>query len=195
MARQNYPLTARTWFSLITKVKLGNGFGVKIQPSSSSKGKGKKKLFQNPPSPFSIPCQPNSHPDHPPKVLSLILEKRFHREAMNMMLSYQLSIFRDFGGLFLKPLGLHPEYPFIHPLKFQFGEFPEELKWMLWYLTHLFHIGVEFFIPDLQHFLTMAIQDEISPEMKNLENFFKWFYLLEQWADMIMFEFLKNTRV
>ncbi|MBA0642967.1 hypothetical protein Goklo_027293, partial [Gossypium klotzschianum] len=90
---------------------------------------------------------------------------------------------------------LHPEYPFIHPLKFQFGEFPEELKWLLWYLTHLFHIGVEFFIPDLQHFLIMAIQDEISPEMKNLANFFKWFYHLEQWADMIMFEFLKNTRV
>ncbi|MBA0793444.1 hypothetical protein Gohar_017848, partial [Gossypium harknessii] len=66
---------------------------------------------------------------------------------------------------------------------------------MLWYLTHLFHIGVEFFIPDLQHFLTMAIQDEISPEMKNLANFFKWFYPLEQWADMIMFEFLKNTKV
>ncbi|MBA0618302.1 hypothetical protein Godav_027669 [Gossypium davidsonii] len=41
----------------------------------------------------------------------------------------------------------------------------------------------------------MAIQDEISPEMKNLANFFKWFYPLEQWADMIMFEFLKNTRV
>ncbi|MBA0607967.1 hypothetical protein Godav_020223, partial [Gossypium davidsonii] len=41
----------------------------------------------------------------------------------------------------------------------------------------------------------MAIQDEISPEMKNLANFFKWFYHLEQWADMIMFEFLKNTRV
>ncbi|MBA0754837.1 hypothetical protein Gogos_021598 [Gossypium gossypioides] len=114
---------------------------------------------------------------------------------MNMMLSYQLSIFRDFGGLFLKPLGLHPEYPFIHPLKVQFGEFPEELKWMFWYLTHLFYIGIEFFISDLQHFLTMAIQDEISPEMKNLATFFKWFYPLKQWADMIMFEFLKNTRV
>ncbi|MFQ6624913.1 hypothetical protein Gotur_004208, partial [Gossypium turneri] len=131
-----------------------------FQPSSSSKGKGKKKIPQNPPSPFSIPCQPNSHLDHPPEVLSL-----------------------------------HPEYPFIHPLKFQFGEFSEELKWMFWYLTHLFHIGIEFFILDLQHFLTMAIQDEISPEMKNLVNFFKWFYPLEQWVDMIMFEFLKNTRV
>ncbi|MBA0779431.1 hypothetical protein Gotri_003682 [Gossypium trilobum] len=131
-----------------------------FQPSSS-KGKGKKKNTQNQPSPFSIPCQPNSHPL---EVLSLILEKRFHKEAMNMMLSYQLSVFRDFGGLFLKPLGLHPDYPFINPLKFQFGEFPEEFKWMF------------------------------CPEMKNLARFFKWFYPLEQWADMIMFEFLKNAR-
>nr|KJB44085.1 hypothetical protein B456_007G235600 [Gossypium raimondii] len=92
-----------------------------IQPSSSSKGK---------------------------EVLSLILEKKFHREAMNMMLSYQLDIFRDFCGLFLKPLGLYSDYPFIHPIKFQFIEFLDELKWMLWYLTHLFHIGIEFFIED-----------------------------------------------
>nr|KJB80230.1 hypothetical protein B456_013G087600 [Gossypium raimondii] len=41
----------------------------------------------------------------------------------------------------------------------------------------------------------MAIQNEISPEMKNLATFLKWFYPLEQWADMITFEFLKNTRV
>ncbi|MBA0815933.1 hypothetical protein Gohar_000651 [Gossypium harknessii] len=41
----------------------------------------------------------------------------------------------------------------------------------------------------------MAIQNEISPKMKNLATFLKWFYPLEQWAHMIMFEFLKNTRV
>ncbi|MBA0880800.1 hypothetical protein Goshw_016957, partial [Gossypium schwendimanii] len=110
----------------------------------------KKIIFQNPPSPFSIPCQPNSHPDHPPEVLSLILEKKFHREAMNMMLSYQLNILRDFRGLFLKPLSFHPDYPFIHPIKFQCTEFPDELKWILWYLTHLFHVGIEFFIEDLK---------------------------------------------
>ncbi|MBA0755145.1 hypothetical protein Gogos_021413 [Gossypium gossypioides] len=134
-----------------------------FQPSSS---KGKKKQAQQPPSPFSIPCNPNSHPDHPPEVLSLILEKRFHKEAMNMMLSYQLDVFRNFGRLFLKPLGLHPNYPFINPIKFQFGEFPEELKWMFWYLTHIFHIGIEFFIHDLQHFLTMVIHNEETPEIK-----------------------------
>ncbi|MBA0640088.1 hypothetical protein Goklo_023061 [Gossypium klotzschianum] len=39
---------------------------------SSYKSKGKKKLFQNPPSPFSIPCQPNSHPDHPLEYLCQI---------------------------------------------------------------------------------------------------------------------------
>ncbi|MBA0704406.1 hypothetical protein Golax_016664 [Gossypium laxum] len=113
---------------------------------------------------------------------------------MNMMLSYQLSIFRDFGGLFLKPLGLHPEYPFIHPLKFQFSESLDELKWMLWYLTNFFRIGIDFFIEDLQYFLTITMQDEISLEIKNLAIFFKWFYPLEQWSVMIMFEFLKNKR-
>ncbi|MBA0791003.1 hypothetical protein Gohar_015611 [Gossypium harknessii] len=104
---------------------------------------------------------------------------------MNMMLSYQLSVFQEFGGLFLKPLGLHPDYPFIHPLKFQFGEFPEELKWMFWYLTHLFHIGIEFHLEDLQYYVTKAIQGEISPEMKNLATFLTWFYSLEQWHEMI----------
>ncbi|MFQ6635906.1 hypothetical protein Gotur_021443, partial [Gossypium turneri] len=159
---------------------------------SSSKEKGKKK--QQLPSPFSIPCNPNTHPEHHSEVLALILEKRFHKEAMNMMLSYQLDVFRNFGGLFLKPLGLHPKYPLINPIKFQFGEFPEELKWMFWYLTHLFHIGIEFFIHDLQHFLTLAIHNEEAPEMKNLATFLKWFYPLEYWADMLMFESLKNTR-
>nr|KJB06691.1 hypothetical protein B456_001G159600 [Gossypium raimondii] len=38
-----------------------------MQHLSSSKSKGKKKLFQNPPSPFSIPCQPTSYPDYPLK--------------------------------------------------------------------------------------------------------------------------------
>ncbi|MFQ6633445.1 hypothetical protein Gotur_011876 [Gossypium turneri] len=83
-----------------------------IKPSSS-----KSKKTQPSPSSFSIPYLPNSHPEHPLEVLSLIMEKRFHKKARNMMFSYQLSIFRDFGILFLKLLGLHPEYPFIHPLK------------------------------------------------------------------------------
>nr|KJB79914.1 hypothetical protein B456_013G072000 [Gossypium raimondii] len=66
---------------------------------------------------------------------------------------------------------------------------------MLWYLTHLFHIGIEFFIPDLQHFLTNSINNEEAPEMTNLAKFLKWFYPLEHWANMIMFESFKNTRV
>ncbi|MBA0788278.1 hypothetical protein Gotri_000112 [Gossypium trilobum] len=57
-----------------------------IKPSSS-----KSKKNQPPPSSLSIPYLPNSHPEHPPEVLSLIMEKRFHKEARNMMLSYQLT--------------------------------------------------------------------------------------------------------
>ncbi|MBA0659329.1 hypothetical protein Goklo_011476 [Gossypium klotzschianum] len=41
----------------------------------------------------------------------------------------------------------------------------------------------------------MAIHNEGAPEMKNLATFLKWFYPLECWVDMLMFEFLKNTRV
>ncbi|MBA0701174.1 hypothetical protein Goari_027017 [Gossypium aridum] len=41
----------------------------------------------------------------------------------------------------------------------------------------------------------MAIHEEEAPEMKNLATFLKWFYPLEHWADMLMFEFLKNIRV
>ncbi|MBA0866322.1 hypothetical protein Goshw_019991 [Gossypium schwendimanii] len=41
----------------------------------------------------------------------------------------------------------------------------------------------------------MAIHEEEAPEMKNLATFLKWFYPLEHWADMLMFEFLKNTHV
>ncbi|MBA0702283.1 hypothetical protein Goari_027399 [Gossypium aridum] len=125
-----------------------------FQPTSS-KNKGKQKQNQ-PPSPFSIPCNANTHPDHPLEVLSLILEKKFHKEAMNMTLSYQLDVFRNFGGLFLKPLGLHPNYPFINPIKFQFGEFPEELKWML----------CPFDLKDLQKYLCQInrfIPSEIWP--------------------------------
>ncbi|MBA0839057.1 hypothetical protein Goarm_004829 [Gossypium armourianum] len=65
---------------------------------------------------------------------------------------------------------------------------------MLWYLTHLYHIGIEFYIHDLQHFLTQAIQDEESLEMKNLAIFLKWFYPLEYWSDMLMTESHKNGR-
>lgn len=107
-----------------------------------------------------------------------------------MILSYQLDIFRNFGGLYLKLLGLktifiHPEYPFIHPIKFQFTEFSDELKWMLWYLTHLYQIGIQFDILDLQYFLTVAYQGHENPELHNLAIFLKWFYPLNQWLDMI----------
>ncbi|MBA0786987.1 hypothetical protein Gotri_026544, partial [Gossypium trilobum] len=87
-----------------------------FQPSSS-KEKGKKKT-QQPPSPFSLPYQPNCHPDHPPE---------FHTE-------------------------------------------------------------------DLQYYVTMATQEELSPEMKNFATFLKWFYPLEQWHEMIGLEYLKNMK-
>lgn len=153
---------------------------------SSSSSQTKKAILSNPPLPFSTQyVPPNSHPEHSLEVLSLILEKRFHKEALNMMFSHQLDVFKNCGGLYLKPLGLHLEYPFIHPIKLQFTEFPDELKWMLWYLTHLYHIGIQFDILDLQYFLTVAYQGRENPELHNWATFLKWFYLLNQWLDMI----------
>ncbi|KAK8504930.1 hypothetical protein V6N12_033178 [Hibiscus sabdariffa] len=58
-----------------------------------------------------------------------------------MIFEYQLDIFRDYGGLMLNPLGLHPYYPFIHPLHFEITEVPDKVKWLLWYLTHLYQMG------------------------------------------------------
>ncbi|MBA0609172.1 hypothetical protein Godav_021280 [Gossypium davidsonii] len=34
----------------------------------------------------------------------------------------------------------------------------------------------------------MAIHNEEAPEMKNLATFLKWFYPLEHWVDMLMFD-------
>lgn len=156
-----------------------------MAPSSSSSQK-KKATLSNPPLPFSTQyVPPNSHPKHPPEVLSLILEKKIHKEALNMMFSHQLDVFKNFERLYLKPLGLHPEYSFIHPIKLQFTEFPDELKWMLWYLTHLYHIGIQFDRFDLQYFLTVVYQRQENPELHNLATFLKWFYPLNQWLDMI----------
>ncbi|MBA0711332.1 hypothetical protein Golax_010528, partial [Gossypium laxum] len=44
---------------------------------------------------------------------------------------------------------------------------------------------LEFDILDLQYFLTVAYQGQENPELHNLATFLKWFYILNQWLDMI----------
>ena len=158
------------------------------KPSSSKPPPAKKSKTL--PSAFDIP--PNLNQEYPPEVFTLCLENKFHQKTKGMIFQYQLNLFRDFGGLILKPYGLHPEYPFIHPLHFEFTEFPNELKWFLWYLTHLYHIGIHFSVPDLQYFLAKAVHDDVGPEMENFFVFLKWFYPLDQWLEMINKEVLRN---
>ncbi|KAK8516554.1 hypothetical protein V6N12_038794 [Hibiscus sabdariffa] len=97
-----------------------------FRPSSSKPSKKNKSIQK---SAFDIP--PNLNPDFPPEVYRLVLENQFHPKARVMIFEYQLNLFQEFGGLMLKPFGLHPDYPFIHPIFFEFTEIPDELKWLL----------------------------------------------------------------
>ncbi|KAK5776136.1 hypothetical protein PVK06_044095 [Gossypium arboreum] len=102
-----------------------------------------------------------------------------------MMLEYQTQVFKNFGGLVLKPWGINPDYPFIHPIRFEFVEQPNELKWFLWYLTHLYHIAIQFNTIDLLYYLKKAIQGNIEPEHQNFFTFLSWFHPLPQWLQII----------
>ncbi|KAG8493395.1 hypothetical protein CXB51_010802 [Gossypium anomalum] len=136
-------------------------------------------------SPTSYPVTPNLNPEFPPEVYRLTQNETFHQKAKDMMFEYQIQVFKNFGGLILKSWGVHPDYPFIHPINFQFLEQPEELKWFLWYLTHLYHIAIQFSICDLIYFLTKAIRGNIEPEHQNFFTFLSWFHPLPQWLEII----------
>ncbi|KAK9025764.1 hypothetical protein V6N11_038621 [Hibiscus sabdariffa] len=85
----------------------------------------------------------------------------------------------------LKPFGLHPDYPFIHPIPFEFTEVPDELKWLLWYFTHCYHISIQFVLSDFHNFLNQAITKTVDPQLQNLVTVLQWFFPVQQWKDMI----------
>ncbi|KAK8501658.1 hypothetical protein V6N11_000129 [Hibiscus sabdariffa] len=85
----------------------------------------------------------------------------------------------------LKPFGLHPDYPFIHPIFFEFTEVPDELKWLLWYLTHCYHIAIQFVLEDLHHFIDQAINKTMELHLQNYINILQWFYPIHMWKEMI----------
>ncbi|KAL4378433.1 hypothetical protein GQ457_02G038020 [Hibiscus cannabinus] len=147
---------------------------------ASSSAKANKK---NPESAFNIP--PNLNPEFPPEVYKLVLENKFHSKAKDMVFEYQLDIFRNYGGLMLHPFGLHPDYPFIHPIHFEIREVPEEVKWLLWYLTHIHQIAIQFILPELQGFLEDVTQKMEPAVTKNLSDILTWFFPIAHWRDMI----------
>ncbi|KAK8991028.1 hypothetical protein V6N11_062053 [Hibiscus sabdariffa] len=134
--------------------------------SSSKETVPEKKQKKDPDSAFNIP--PNLNPKFPPEVYRLVLENKFHSKARDMIFEYQLEIFRSYGGLMLNPFGLHPDYPFIHPIHFEITEVPEEVKWLLWYFTHLYQVAIQFVLPDLQYFIGEAIKGTTPAITRNL---------------------------
>lgn len=64
------------------------------------------------------------------EIHSDIQANTLHNNLLNYRWIYHFTIFRRYGGLSLRPGGLHPQYPFIHSLSFSSDEeFPMELKW------------------------------------------------------------------
>ncbi|KAL4319493.1 hypothetical protein GQ457_18G015440 [Hibiscus cannabinus] len=168
---------------LLTRPKQNKGQIMMLRPSSSKDKVPKKRQKENPETAFDIP--PNLNPEFPPEVYRLVMENRFHAKARDMIFEYQLDIFRDYGGLMLNPLGLHPDYPFIHPIHFEVEEVPDEVKWLLWYLTHIHQIAIQFVLPDLQYFVDEAIQGTEPAICRNLGTILKWFFPLPHWKDLI----------
>ncbi|KAL4388578.1 hypothetical protein GQ457_09G008110 [Hibiscus cannabinus] len=168
---------------LLTRPKQSKGQIMMLRPSSSKNKVPKKKQKENPETTFDIP--PNLNPEFPPEVYRLVMENKFHAKARDMIFEYQLDIFRDYGGLMLNPLGLHPDYPFIHPIHFEVEEVPDEVKWLLWYLTHIHQIAIQFVLPDLQYFVDEAIQGTEPAICRNLGTILKWFFPLPHWKDLI----------
>ncbi|KAL4318901.1 hypothetical protein GQ457_18G021790 [Hibiscus cannabinus] len=168
---------------LLTRPKQNKSQIMMLRPSSSKDKVPKKRQKENPETAFDIP--PNLNPEFPPEVYRLVMENRFHAKARDMIFEYQLDIFRDYGGLMLNPLGLHPDYPFIHPIHFEVEEVPDEVKWLLWYLTHIHQIAIQFVLPDLQYFVDEAIQGTEPAICRNLGTILKWFFPLPHWKDLI----------
>ncbi|KAL4281917.1 hypothetical protein GQ457_03G000800 [Hibiscus cannabinus] len=69
---------------------------------------------------------------------------------------------------------------------------PDELKWLLWYLTHIYQIAIQFILSDLQYFIDEAIQGTEPEISRNLAVVLKWFFPLSYWKDMVDQAILKE---
>ncbi|KAK8500045.1 hypothetical protein V6N12_037905 [Hibiscus sabdariffa] len=121
---------------LLTRPNPNHAQIMMYKASSSQPPRIAQKPKENPKTAFNIP--PNLNPEFPSEVYRLVLENKFHSKARDMIFEYQLEIFRNYGGLMLNPFGLHPDYPFIHPIHFEIVDVPDEVKWLLWYFTHIY---------------------------------------------------------
>ncbi|MBA0753657.1 hypothetical protein Gogos_021574, partial [Gossypium gossypioides] len=57
--------------------------------------------------------------------------------------------------------------------------------WFLWYITHLYHIAIQFFVLDLHYYLIKAVQGNIESKHQNFSTFMSRFHPLTQWLNMI----------
>ncbi|KAK8515576.1 hypothetical protein V6N12_075611 [Hibiscus sabdariffa] len=62
---------------------------------------------------------------------------------------------------------------------------PDEVKWLLWYFTHMYQVAIQFVLPDLQYFIDEAIQGTEPAITKNLAVMLKWFFPLSHWKEII----------
>ena len=77
----------------------------------------------------------------------------FYSTMKTRMWEYQLRVFREYGGLNLRPFGYYLQYPFTHPFTFHPEGFPEELKWFYWYIMHLYTIAIQLPTDRVRHIL------------------------------------------
>jgi len=80
-----------------------------------------------------------------------------------LMWQYHFHLCSKYGGFLLRLDGLHPKYPFNHPLTFFLEEkFLEKLKWFYWYLFSLYTISIEFPTVKMPLIISRIIQGEVK---------------------------------
>lgn len=112
------------------------------------------------------------------------------------MWQYQFDVFRQYGGLVLKPGGLPPEYPFIHSLRWTDEEdILEELKWLLWCMLNLYMVGIEFSNVKFFNCVSRSIVGRTSTSnQKHFMYVLSWFQQLQTWKVNFRDEMRKDRR-
>lgn len=70
------------------------------------------------------------------KFQTTITNGRFYSRCREMRWEYQLTIFRQYSGLNLRPFGMHHEYPFILVFTIDPVTFPEKFNWFFLFKFH-----------------------------------------------------------
>lgn len=98
------------------------------------------------------------------------------------LMTLQTEIIKKYGiETQFRNLGFHPKYPFLHLFKLTGqGTFPVELLQFLWYICHMYLIGIKAHTGFLYNHL-----DNLGkiPYSKNFNKFMMWFLLERKTQD------------